>query len=123
VLGREFTYELVRSIAPQDEASLNAALQQLVAPRLLFQRGRPPKARYVFKHALIRDAAYASLLKSTRQQLHQRTAQVLEAHFPEMVAAQPELLARHLTEAGHPAKAIVYWQRAGERAVGRSANL
>jgi len=123
VLGREFTYELVRSIARRDGASLRAALDQLVAAELLYQRGRPPKARYVFKHALIRDAAYASLLKSTRQQLHQRTAQVLEAHFPEMVATQPELLAHHLTEAGHPAEAVAYWQRAGERAVGRSANL
>ncbi|HEX9844226.1 MAG TPA: AAA family ATPase, partial [bacterium] len=123
VLGREFTYELVRSIARRDGASLRAALDQLVAAELLYQRGRPPKARYVFKHALIRDAAYASLLKSTRQQLHQRTAQVLEAQFPEMVATQPELLAHHLTEAGHPAEAVGYWQRAGERAVGRSANL
>ena len=89
----------------------------------LYQRARPPKARYVFKHALIRDAAYASLLKSTRQKLHQRTAQVLEAQFPEVVATQPELLAHHLTEAGHLAEAVGYWQQAGERAVGRSANL
>ena len=123
VLGREFTYELVRSIAPHDENSLKAALEQLVAAELLYQRGRPPRARYVFKHALIRDAAYASLLKSTRQQLHQRTAQVLEAQFSEVVATQPELLAHHLTEAGHPAQAVGYWQRAGERAVGRSAPL
>ena len=123
VLGREFTYELVRSIAPQDENRLIAALEQLVAAELLYQRGRPPKARYVFKHALIQDAAYASLLKGTRQQLHQRTAQVLEAQFSEVVATQPELLAHHLTEAGHPAQAVAYWQRAGERAVGRSANL
>jgi class 3 adenylate cyclase/tetratricopeptide (TPR) repeat protein len=123
VLGREFTYELVRSIAPQDENSLKAALEQLVAAELLYQRGRPPRARYVFKHALIQDAAYASLLKSTRQQLHQRTAQVLEAQFSEVVATQPELLAHHLTEAGHPAQAVAYWQRAGERAVGRSAHL
>jgi predicted ATPase len=123
VLGREFTYELVRSIAPQSEDTLQAALGQLAAAELLYQRGRPPKARYVFKHALIRDAAYASLLKSTRQKLHQRTAQVLEAQFPEVVATQPELLAHHLTEAGHPAQAVGYWQRAGERAVGRSAHL
>ena len=123
VLGREFTYELVRSIAPQDENSLKAALEQLVAAELLYQRGRPPRARYVFKHALIQDAAYASLLKSTRQQVHQRTAQVLEAQFPEMVATQPELLAHHLTEAGHSAQAVGYWQRAGERAVARSAHL
>src|SRR5262245_34153552 len=123
VLGREFSYELIRSIAPQDDSSLVAALDQLVAAELLYQRGRPPKARYVFRHALIQDAAYASLLKTTRQQLHQRTAQVLEAQFSEVVATQPELLAHHLTEAGHPEQAVAYWQRAGERAVGRSANL
>jgi class 3 adenylate cyclase/predicted ATPase len=123
VLGREFTYELIHGIAPQDEASLQASLEQLVAAELLYQRGRPPRARYVFKHALIQDAAYASLLKSTRQRLHQRTAQVLEAQFPEVVATQPELLAHHLTEAGRPEQAVGYWQRAGERAVGRSAHL
>jgi class 3 adenylate cyclase/predicted ATPase len=123
VVGREFTYDLVQRIAPQDEDTLQAGLGQLVLAELLHQRGRPPRARYVFKHALIQDAAYASLLKSTRQQIHQRTAQVLEAQFPELVATQPELLARHLTEAGHPAQAVGYWQQAGERAVARSANL
>jgi cytochrome P450 len=104
VVGREFTYDLVQGIAPQDEDTLQAALGQLVAAELLYQRGRPPRARYVFKHALIQDAAYASLLKSTRQHVHQRIAQVLEAQFPEMVATQPELLAHHLTEARHPAR-------------------
>jgi predicted ATPase len=123
VLGREFTYDLVKGIAPQNEYTLQAGLSQLVAAELLYQRGRPPRARYVFKHALIQDAAYASLLKSTRQQIHQRTAQVLEAQFPEMVATQPELLAHHLTEAGRSAQAVGYWQRAGERAVARSAHL
>src|SRR5262245_16123418 len=123
VLGREFTYELIRSIAPQDESSLVAALEQLVAAELLYTRGRPPRARYVFRHALIQDAAYTSLLKSTRQQLHQRTAEVLEAQFQEVVANQRELLARHLTEAGHATQAVTYWQRAGERALRRSANL
>ena len=107
----------------RDEDTLQAGLRQLVAAELLYQRGRPPRARYVFKHALIQDAAYASLLKSTRQQIHQRTAQVLEAQFPEMVATQPELLAHHLTEAGRSAQAVGYWQRAGERAVARSAHL
>ena len=123
VLGREFTYDLVQAISHRDEDILQAGLGQLVAAELLYQRGRPPRARYVFKHALIQDAAYASLLKSTRQQVHQRIAQVLEAQFPEMVATQPELLAHHLTEAGHPAQAVRYWQRAGERAVARSAQL
>jgi class 3 adenylate cyclase len=123
VLGREFTYDLVKGIAPQNEYTLQAGLSQLVAAELLYQRGRPPRARYAFKHALIQDAAYASLLKSTRQQIHQRTAQVLEAQFPEMVATQPELLAHHLTEAGRSAQAVEYWQRAGERAVARSTHL
>jgi hypothetical protein len=77
----------------------------------------------VFKHALIQDAAYASLLKSTRQQVHQRIAQTLEAQFPELVATQPELLAHHLTEAGRHTQAVGYWQRAGEGAVVRSAHL
>jgi len=123
VLGREFTYDLVQGIATLDDETLQAGLGQLVAAELLYQRGRPPRARYVFKHALIRDAAYASLLKSTRQQIHQRIAQVLEAKFPEMVRTQPELLAHHLTEAGQPAQAVAYWQRAGENAVARSAHL
>jgi predicted ATPase len=123
VLGREFTYDLVQGIAPQDEDTLQAGLVQLVAAELLYQRGRPPRSRYVFKHALIQDTAYASLLKSTRQQIHQRIAQVLEAQYPDLVATQPELLAHHLTEAGHHAQAVEYWQRAGERAVARSAHL
>ena len=81
VLGREFAYELLQAIAPQDEDTLQAGLAQLVAAELLYQRGRP-RARYMFKHALIQDAAYASLLKSTRQQVHQQIAQVFEARFP-----------------------------------------
>jgi class 3 adenylate cyclase/predicted ATPase len=123
VLGREFTYDLVQAISHRDEDTLQVGLGQLVAAELLYQRGRPPRARYVFKHALIQDAAYASLLRSTRQEIHQRIAQVLEAQFPEMAATQPELLAHHLTEAGHAAQAVGYWQRAGERAVARSAHL
>src|SRR4029453_6344863 len=91
VLGREFTYDLVKGIAPQSEYTLQAGLGQLVAGELLYHRGRPPRGRYFVKHALIQDAAYASLLKSTRQQIHERIAQVLEAQFPEMVETQPEL--------------------------------
>jgi predicted ATPase len=94
----------------------------LVAAELLYQRGRPPRATYMFKHALIQDAAYASLLKSTRQQVHQQVAQVLEAQFPETAATQPELVAHHYTEAGSPAQAIPYWQRAGQQAAQRSAH-
>jgi predicted ATPase len=123
VLGREFAYELLQAIAPQDENALQAGLAQLVAAELLYQRGRPPRARYLFKHALIQDAAYASLLKSTRQQVHQQVAQVLEAQFPALVETQPELVAWHYTAAGCTEQAVRYWQRAGENASNRSAHL
>src|SRR5215813_2263697 len=121
VLGREFTYELLQAIAPQDENALQAGLAQLVEAELLYQRGRPPRARYLFKHALIQDAAYASLLKSTRQHVHQQIAQVLEARFPALVETQPELVAQHYTEAGCTEQAVVYWQRAGQQASEHSA--
>ena len=123
VLGREFSYALLRAVAPVEEATLQHGLAQLVAAELLYQRGRPPQATYLFKHALVQDAAYHSLLRSTRQQYHQRIAQVLEARFPESCATQPELLAHHYTEAGLIEQAIGYWQRAGQQASERSANL
>src|SRR5262249_47805427 len=104
-----------------DEATLQRGLHQLVEAEFLYQQGLPPQATYVFKHALIQEAAYQSLLRSTRQQYHQRIAQVVEERFPEICAMQPELLAHHYTEAGVPGKALPYWQRAGERAVQRSA--
>jgi predicted ATPase/class 3 adenylate cyclase len=123
VLGREFAYELLQAIAPQDDNALQAGLAQLVQAELLYQRGRPPRARYLFKHALIQDAAYASLLKSTRQQVHQQIAQVFEARFPTLVETQPELVAQHYAAAGCTEQAVHYWQRAGEQASERSANL
>jgi predicted ATPase/class 3 adenylate cyclase len=123
VLGREFAYELLQAVVPVDEMALQQELAQLVDAELLYQRGLPPRSRYIFKHALIQDAAYQSLLRSTRQQYHQRIAQVLEAQFPEIVATQPELVAHHYTEAGLSAQAIGYWQRAGQQAIERSANL
>jgi class 3 adenylate cyclase/DNA-binding winged helix-turn-helix (wHTH) protein/predicted ATPase len=122
-LGREFAYALLRAVAPWDEATVRRALQQLVEAELLYQRGLPPQATYVFKHALIQEAAYESLLKRTRQQYHQHIAQVLEAQFPEIVETQPELLAHHYTAAGDQEHAVGYWQRAGERALQRSAYL
>src|ERR671936_15633 len=100
VLGRTFSYELLHAVTPLDEASLQQALARLVDAELLYQRGVPPQATYLFKHALIHDAAYQSLLKSTRQQFHQYTAQVLAEQFPETSETQPELLAHHYTEAG-----------------------
>ena len=123
VLGREFAYELLAAIAPQDEETLQAGLAQLVGAELLYQRGRPPRARYIFKHALIQDAAYASLLKRTLQQVHQQVAQVLETRFPLLVETQPELVAQHYTAAGCTEQAVGYWQRAGQYASDRSAYL
>jgi TOMM system kinase/cyclase fusion protein len=122
VLGREFAYELLQAVSPLDEATLQQGLAQLVDTELVYQRGVPPHSRYVFKHALIQDAAYQSLLRSTRQQHHQRIARVLEAQLPETVETQPELVAHHYTEAGLAASAISYWQRAGQRANERSAH-
>jgi TOMM system kinase/cyclase fusion protein len=122
-IGRQFPYELLQAVASLDEARVRQALQQLVEAELLYQRGMIPQATYTFKHALIQDAAYQSLLKSTRQQYHQRIAQVLETRFPDVVETQPELLAHHLTAAGLNVQAIPYWQRAGRRAYERSANL
>src|SRR4029450_1334806 len=89
---------------------------------LVYQRGLPPQATYLFKHALIRDSAYESLLKSTRQQYHQRIGRVLEEQFPQTANAQPELLAHHYAEGGGTEQAISYWQQAGQHAVARSAN-
>ena len=105
-----------------DETTVQQGLAQLVDAELVYQRGRPPQTQYLFKHALIQEAAYQSLLKSTRQQYHQRIAQVLATQFPEIIETQPELLAHHYTEAGLTEQAIPYWQRAGQRALQRSAN-
>jgi predicted ATPase len=121
VIGRTFAYDLVQAVAPLDAATLRGALAQLVEAELVAQRGIPPQATYTFKHALIQDAAYQSLLRSTRQQYHQRLAQVLETRFPETTETQPELLAYHYTEAGLREPAIAYWQRAGQQALQRSA--
>ena len=121
-IGRTFAYDLLRTVASLDEATLQRDLRRLVDAELLYARGVPPQATYLFKHALIQDAAYQSLLKRTRQQVHQRIAEVLEAQFPETAETQPELLAHHYTEAGLSRLALDYWQRAGERAAGRSAH-
>jgi class 3 adenylate cyclase/predicted ATPase len=122
VVGRELTYELLSAVSPLTEAALQQELTKLVEAELLYQRGRPPQATYLFKHALVQETAYQSLLKSKRQQYHHQIAQVFEAQFPEITETQPELVANHYTEAGLGAQAIPYWQRAGERAVQRSAN-
>jgi hypothetical protein len=123
VLGREFAYDMISALAGIEEEMLQSGLGELVVDELLYQRGRPPRSRYLFKHALIQDAAYQSLLKRTRQQYHQQVAKLLEDRFPEVASTQPELVAHHYTEANCPAQAIVYWLKAGAAAVRTSANV
>jgi predicted ATPase len=123
VIGRHFAYAVLSTVSQLDEATLQRELGRLVDAEIVYQRGVPPQSTYVFKHALIQDAAYQSLLKSTRQQYHQRIAQVLEARFPETVETQPELLAHHYTQAGLTEQAVVCWQRAGQQARDRAAHL
>jgi len=123
VLGREFSYDMISALAGIEEDLLQSGLGQLVVDELLYQRGRPPRSRYLFKHALIQDAAYQSLLKRTRQQYHQQVARLLEDRFPEVASTQPELVAHHYTEANCPAQAIAYWHKAGAAAARQSANV
>jgi len=123
VIGRQFAYDVLSTVSQLDEATLQRELSRLVAAEIVYQRGMPPQAYYLFKHALIQDAAYESLLKSTRQQYHQRIAQVLEEQFPETAEAEPEWLAHHCTEAGLIAQAVAYWYKAGQRAIERSAHV
>jgi class 3 adenylate cyclase len=123
VLGREFAYQMLQYLAPLEEPVLLNGLGQLVENELLYQRGRPPRSRYIFKHALIQDAAYQSLLKRTRQQYHRQVAALMEERFPETVEAHPELVAHHFAEAGCTEEAVAYLQEAGQIALGRSANV
>jgi class 3 adenylate cyclase len=120
-LGRDFSYELLRAVAGLPDARLQDALRDLVHSELVFCRGTPPNSIYTFKHALVQDAAYATMLRSRRQQLHARIATTLESQFPEIAATQLEVLAQHCTEAGLTEKAVEYWAKAGQHAVMRSA--
>jgi len=122
-LGRSFSYELIGAVAQISQKELDDALDQLVAAELIFRRGTPPEAEYTFKHALVQDAAYSTLLRSRRHQLHARITATLENRFPEIVFAQPELAALHATEAGLAEKAVVYRLEAGQQALARSAML
>ena len=123
VIGRQFTYDLLAMVSQLDAAILQRALGRLVAAEIVYQRGVLPQATYTFKHALIQDAAYESLLKSTRQQYHQHIAQVLESQFLEIAETQPERVAHHYTEAGLTEQSIAYWYKAGQRAIERSAHV
>ncbi len=120
-IGREFSYELIATVAPMPRAQLDDALGRLSESGLAFRRGTPPDAVYTFKHALVQDAAYDSLLKSRRQELHAKIARVIEARFPAIKTTEPELLAHHLTAASLNEAAIPLWQSAGELALKRMA--
>lgn len=119
-LGRQFSHELISAVAEMSPARLESALEQLMRAELVFRRGTPPDATYTFKHALVQDAAYSTLLRTRRQQLHGRIASTLERQFPEIAAAQPELMAQHCASAGMVEKAIAHWDQAGRSAVQRS---
>jgi predicted ATPase len=120
-IGREFSYALLRAVSGVSERELEAALARLVASELVFQRGAPPDAVDSFKHTLVQDTAYGSLLRSSRQQLHAQIAAALETQSPELMETQPELFAQHYAEAGLVEQSVAYWSRAGRRSAARSA--
>jgi class 3 adenylate cyclase/tetratricopeptide (TPR) repeat protein len=120
-IGREFSHALLAAVVHKPEAELDATLDRLMAAGLLFRQGVPPHATYLFKHALVQDAAYGTLLREPRRGLHARIAEALEGRFPEMAESQPELLAHHCMEAGLVEKAIEYWLMAGRLATAQSA--
>ena len=121
-IGREFSHALLASVVCQPKAQLRSALDRLVGAGLLFREGSPPHATYLFKHALVQDAAYGTLLRETRRQLHGRIAKAFEDHFPDAVDTQPELIAHHCAQAGLSRKAIEYLGMAGQRAIEHSSN-
>jgi predicted ATPase len=120
-IGRDFSYELLAAVAPLAEPELRDALHRLVEAGLVFQRGAPPAAEYLFKHALVQDTAYSTLLRGPRQGLHRRIAEALVQRFPESVETRPEILAHHYGEAAIAEKAITYWHRAGKLSASKSA--
>ena len=121
-IGREFSYELLAAVARRTGEQLREALDQLTAAGLVFTRGAALHASFMFKHALVQDAAYNTMLRSQRQQLHARIGKVLEDQFPEIVDNQPEILAHHFTQAGLVDQAIEFWRRAGARSIARSTH-
>ena len=123
VIGREFSYEVLAAVSPLRHEKLQDALAQLVDAQLVFKKGTPLQPVFTFKHALVQDTAYQSLLKSKRQQFHQQIASTLEDRFPGTAQTQPELLAHHFTEANLTERAIDYWRTAGQRSTQRSATV
>jgi class 3 adenylate cyclase/predicted ATPase len=121
VIGREFSHALLAAVAAKTEAELQSALDRLIAAGLLFRQGVPPHATYLFKHALVQDAAYGTLLREPRRALHARIAETLEGQFADIAENQPEILARHCTDAGLTEKAAGLWGKAGQRSMARSA--
>ena len=122
-IGRAFSYRLLEAVAPIQGPVLQDALGQLMAAELIYGRGAPPEAIYTFKHALVQDTAYASLLRDQRQRIHARIAATLEGQFPNIAVTQPAMLARHFSEAGVEEKAAAYWLKAGRGALARSAAI
>ena len=122
-IGREFSHALLAAVVSKPEADLNSALDRLISAGLLFRQGVPPHATYLFKHALVQDAAYGTLLREPRRALHARIAETLEGRFADIAETQPELLARHCTEAGLIEKAAGLWGKAGQRSLARAALL
>jgi predicted ATPase len=122
-IGREFSHALLASVVRETGADLGSALERLIQAGLLFRQGVPPHATYLFKHALVQDAAYGTLLREPRRALHARIAETLDRQFPEIAESRPELLAHHCTEAGLAERAVDFWLRAGRNAAARSANI
>ena len=122
-IGRVFSHELLAAVAAKSADALQTALRQLIAAELIFIKEKTPEIIYAFKHALLREAAYATMVQSTRQSLHKRIANILESRFPDVREAQPSLLAHHLAEAGLILPAVEYLQKAGRRSMERSANV
>ena len=120
-IGREFSHALISAVALKPEAELGSAMNRLIQAGLVFRQGQPPHATYLFKHALVQDAAYGTLLREPRRALHARIAETLESQFSEVAENQPELLARHSSEAGLIEKAAGQWGKAGQRSLARSA--
>ncbi|MFL5288295.1 MAG: AAA family ATPase [Rhodopila sp.] len=122
VIGRAFTYELIACVADRPESELQAALEKLTATGILFARGAPPQSTYLFKHALVQNAAYSTLLRNNRQRLHKRVVTILEHQFPDIVANEPERVARACMDAGQDEKALKYLLQAAEESISKSAN-